>query len=199
MLTYLYTLTYDDEGDAASAEHYMANGTKTLEAANTPNTPLPEEEVSRHTKMMNNVVVYAIAQKYDIGELKELAKSKFHKLLWLKPPSHGLPGVIDVVFETTSITDSGLLRKVVAAYCTHFSPRIVTDDQLGNMIKDHGELGLEIVRRHIARRQEERGILRGKLAQMVDDAARIDVVPYSGTKWSALQENIKMVHDIIKN
>ena len=150
MLTYFYTLTYDDEGDLASAEHYMVNGTKSSRAATTPSTPLSEEELSRRAKMVNNVVVYAIAQKYDISELKELAKSKFRELLWLEDPSHGLPVVIDVVFATTSVTDSGLLRNIVAEYCTHFTPKIVADDHLSSMIEDHGELGLAVLRQHSA-------------------------------------------------
>ena len=123
MLIYLYTLTYDDEGDAASAEHLMVNGAKILNAATTPSTPLSEEELSRHARMINNVVVDAIAQKYDISELKGLARSNFHELLWLKAPSHGLPGVIDAVFETTSITDSGL-RSVATGYCTLYILRL---------------------------------------------------------------------------
>ena len=197
MLTYLYTLTYDDEGDAASAEHYMVNGAKPLNAATTPSTPLSEEELSRDAKMLNNVVVYAIAHKYDISELKELAKSKFHELLWLKAPSHGLPGVIDVVFKTTSITDSGLLRNVVAEYCTHFTTKIVADDQLSSMIKDHGELGLDVLRQH-SKKQEDRVTLKWKLAQMIKDASNINVASWSEKSWSELRRNIQMVHDIIK-
>ena len=88
MLTHLYTLAYDDEGDAASTQHHMANGTKmvTSQALTTVTTPLLAEELLKHAKMMNNVVVGAIAQKYDIGKLKKLATAKFRELLWLGAP-----------------------------------------------------------------------------------------------------------------
>lgn len=152
MLTYLYTLDYDDEGDAASAQHYMVNGPKvttsqapTSEAPTTEATPLSAEELLRHAKMLNNVVVCAIAQKYDIGELKELAKATFRQLLWLNDPDHGLPDIIHAVFETTSATDPGL-RQTAVEYCVKFSSNIVADDRLCSMIEDHGELGLDVLR-----------------------------------------------------
>ena len=186
MLTYLYTLTYDDEGDAASAEHYMVNGTKLWEAATTPTTPLPEEELSRPAKMMNNVVVCAIAQKYDISELKELATSKFRELLWLKAPSPSLPHVVDAVFETTSTADSGL-RSVVTKYCAHHSSKIVADNQLSIMIKDHGELGLDVLREFKAEKQKELDTLKIRLAQIANNVPSIS---YHENTMSTLRQNL---------
>ena len=193
MLDYLYTLTYDDEGDAASAEHYMVNGTKMLEAATTPNTPLPEEELSRHAKMMNNVVVCAIAQKYDIIELKVLATLKFRELLWLKAPSPRLLHVGDAVFETTSIADSGM-RTIVAKYCAHYSTNIVADDQLSSMIKDHGELGLNVLREYKAEKQKELVTLKASLAHIANNLPSIR--GYEDT-MSMLQGTLKSVYDSI--
>ena len=86
-------------------------------------TPLSAEELLKHAKMMNNVVVGAIAQKYDIGELKKLATAKFRELLWLGAPSHSVPDIITAVFRTTSVTDPGL-RNVVNDFCAHYSTEI---------------------------------------------------------------------------
>ena len=204
MLSYLYTLTYDDEGDPASAEHYMVNGTKMLEAATTPNTPLSEEELSRHPRMMNNVVVCAIAQKYDISELKELATSKFRELLWLKAPSPSLPHVVNAVIETTSIADSGL-RSVVAKYCTHYRTKIVADDHLSTMIRGHGDLGLDVLRqckaegRELEQTKTELVTLKGKLAQMMINASNIPATRGYESPLSILRVNLKTAHDSISD
>lgn len=147
MVTYLYTLTYDDEGDAASPQHYMANGMAVgnARALTAMTAPLSAEERLRHKKMVNNVAVCAIAQKYDLGELKGLATAKFNDLMWFGEPNHGLPEIAGAVFETTSITDSGL-RNIVVAYCTEYSTDIIADDHLCSIITDYGELGLDVLR-----------------------------------------------------
>ena len=168
MLTYLYTLDYDDDGSPpASAEHYMANGTKvaTFQALTSA------EDLLRHVKMMNNVVVYAIAQKYDINELKELATKKFSDLLWLKAPNYAFPNIIDAVFETSSITDPGL-RVVAARYCVRYSTEILADDHLCGVIKDHGELGLDVLREvslESARNLDQKRRLREQLVTLKED------------------------------
>ena len=147
MITYLYTLKYDDDGDAASPQNYMANGMEvgSARALTVMTAPLSTEELLRHTKMVNNVAVCAIAQKYDLDELKGLATAKFKDLIWFGEPNHGLPEIVDAVFETTSMTDTGL-RNVVVAYCTEYSTDIIADDHLCSIIKDYGELGLDVLR-----------------------------------------------------
>ena len=107
MLTYLYTLAYDDEGDVASAQHYQVKGTEanTSQVQNTmtaPPRPPSVKELSRHVKMIYNVVVCAMAQKYGIEELKHLAMGKFRELLWLGAPNPGLSDIINAVFDTGS-------------------------------------------------------------------------------------------------
>lgn len=147
MVTYLYTLSYDDDGDAASPQHYMANGmeVENAKALTVMTAPLSAEELLRHTKMMNNVAVCAIAQKYDLGELKGLATARFNDLMWFGEPNHGLREIVGAVFETTSITDTGL-RNIVVAYCTEYSTDIIADDHLCSIIKDYGELALDVLR-----------------------------------------------------
>lgn len=204
MLTYLYTLAYDDEGDTASIQHYMVDGSKvgTSNALTTMTTPLSAEELLRHAKMVNNVAMCAIANKYDIGELKELATVKFSDLLWLEAPSHGLPDIIHAVFETTSITDPGL-RNVAVEFCTHYSTEIVADDYLSSLIKDHGELGLDVLREVDEQKellQKKLVKLKGKLAQMISDASKSDSSSFSreALRYTVgLQRKLKMAHDSI--
>ena len=161
MLTYLHTLAYDDEGDAASIQHYMVNG---MEAVTPQALPIKRtslgaeeylrvEEQLRHVKLMNNVAVYAVAQKYGIGELKELASAKFCELLRLKTSTHELPSLIDAVFGTTSVTDPRL-RNATVEYCTQYSTEIVADNRVCISIRDHGELGLGMLQRMIEEKKE---------------------------------------------
>ena len=171
MLIYLYTLTYDDEGDAASVQHYMVNDpdVATSQALLSMNTP--DKKLLRNAKMMNNIAVYAIAQKYDISELKELATARFHDLLWQKAPNHELHDVVGAVFETTTINDPGL-RNVVIEYCADYSTEIVRDDALCSIIKDNGELGLALLQEADERatnRCRERKLLHRKLIALKED------------------------------
>lgn len=147
MLTYLYTLDYDDDGPLASAQHYIVNGMKvaTFQALTATTMPLLNEKLSRHAKKMNNVVVYAIAQKYDIGELKVLATAKFRKSLWDEEPDHGLPDIIDAVFGTASRTTMELL-KLVVQYCKFYITKILSDDHLCDIVSNRSGLGLFLLR-----------------------------------------------------
>ena len=161
MLTYLHTLAYDDEGDAASIEHYTINqmesvASQTLSVKTTPllaGEPCRAEEQLRHLKLMNNVAVYAVAQKYGIGELKELASAKFCELLRLKISTHELPSLIDAVFGTTSVTDPRL-RNATVEYCTQYSTEIVADKRVCISIRDHGELGLGMLQKMIEEKKQ---------------------------------------------
>ena len=102
------------------------------------------------------------------------------QLLWLEAPSHGLPATIDAVVRTTSSTDPGL-RNVAVKFCTYYNPDIVTDDRLCNIIKDHGELGLDVLREVDASAVENCQLtellygqcvtLKEELAQMVKEAS----------------------------
>ncbi|MCJ1450412.1 hypothetical protein MMC28_000743 [Mycoblastus sanguinarius] len=146
MLTYLYTLDYDDDGEPASLKQYILNGSDSLKT-----TTVPEGGAQRHAKLMNNVAVYAIAEKYDIPELKELAKTKFTEILGIGILTPDIPMVVDAVFTITPDTDSGL-RGVVIGACTRWAKTLVKDDGLNCMLKDHGELGLGVIRQMLGKR-----------------------------------------------
>ena len=125
--------------------------------------------------MMNNVVVYAIGQKYDINELKELAKGKFYDLLWLGAPNYAFPNIIDAVFETSTITDPGL-RLDAIQYCTEFSTEILADDHLCGVIKDHGELGLGVLREvseDLAQNLHQKRCLREQLVTLTEEIGHL--------------------------
>ena len=147
---------------------------------------------------MNNVVVYAIARKYDIEELKGLATAKFRKLLFLEEPNDACPIIVGTVFETTSITDPRL-RDVVLQYCTEYSTNIIADDRLFSILKDYSELGLNVLRevdRYANREPNQKRRLREQLvtlneelAQMVKKASKVEKMrPINSSVTAVLQE-----------
>ncbi|KAI9753456.1 MAG: hypothetical protein M4579_005140 [Chaenotheca gracillima] len=68
-------------------------------------------------KCMNNALVYAFADKYDIIGLKELAKTKFLRSLETNFSKLRHLEVVQAVFETTPDSDDGL-RDMMAIHCS---------------------------------------------------------------------------------
>lgn len=77
---------------------------------------------------MNNVLVYAVAEKYDIPDLKELAKRKFQILAGSKWPYDDFHAVTEVVFSTTHDGDMGL-RQIVLDLCKDHFRQILKDEE----------------------------------------------------------------------
>lgn len=146
MLTYLYTLDYDDQGDSGSISHYML-GPSTDVDTNIVKLRIEEtNESSPYAQLTNNIAVYAIAGKYDIPELKVLAKSKFRSLISGQDLTAIIPPIITTVYETTASSDPGL-RDVAVEFCTARIQAIIGADDMSSMLKEHGELGLGIATR----------------------------------------------------
>ena len=140
MVFYLYTLDYPDhEAPNITVEHVamapmppphlqhktsMAmEGVKDLSA----NLGLFEGAATHDPGMMNNVLVYAIAEKYDIPDLKALAKRKFQNLAESKWPHDEFHVVAEAVFSTTPDGDTGL-RQVVLDICKEHFQEILKDE-----------------------------------------------------------------------
>ena len=156
MFTYLYTLDYDTVGgeeNAASIGPYLLNASyKYMDATTAPSS----EEARLRTQLVSHIAVYAIAEKYDIQEMKHLAVSKFATAL--KEPaadlSYTLSSLINAVFETTPSTDT-LLRNVMTKYChTHFKA-LIDDDIFLQTLSQHPDLCLGLVQEMITEREEK--------------------------------------------
>lgn len=140
MVFYLYTLDYPDhEAPNITVEHVAMDplppphlqhktsmameGVKDLSA----NLGLSEGAATHDPRMMNNVLVYAIAEKYDIPDLKALAKRKFQNLAESKWPHDEFHVVAEAVFSTTPDGDTGL-RQVVLDICEEHFREILKDE-----------------------------------------------------------------------
>ena len=114
MLIYLYTLEYEDTGKMASIVPYSTDMTSSQETKT--NEDLPADKSQLFVKLLNNIAVYAVADKYDIPSLKVLARSKVDVLISGHSLTSDLPTLIDAIFSTTPDTDGGL-RQVAIKFC----------------------------------------------------------------------------------
>ena len=161
MLKYLYTLDYDDSGEAASVENYTQDkgaSEDLLATTVTEEQQLSAREPPDYPELLNNIAVYALADKYDIPELGMLAVTKFDCALHcsgIENDLASLPAVIDAVFDTTPDTKRGL-RNVVIKYCKYYKDQIIDNEDSAVIVRDHGEIGLVMIREITHERDQAR-------------------------------------------
>ena len=126
MLTYIYTLEYDD-GEATMV-----------------------------CKLISNVRVYALAEKYCIPELKELANTKFKTLIQsdLAKFFQSLEVVYLAVFEGKPATDEPL-RDMVIGICADNIGLAIECKEFDALVREHQDFGLWVLR-EVAKRSDER-------------------------------------------
>ena len=146
MLLYLYTLDYPDEDvphhrtdrvavDNSLPPHQPRKTSTTSEGETDPGTTL-KGTAPHDPRLMNNVLVYAVAEKYDIPELKELAKSRFQTLVRSKWPHDDFDAVIESIFSTTPDEDIGL-RQIVLDICEeNFEDILKTRDSRAGFLEN---------------------------------------------------------------
>ncbi len=96
-------------------------------------------------RILNNVLVYAMADKYDIEPLKELAKEKFGKLMSAKWPHHDLVSILTSVYETTPASDKGL-RSILNNVCKKHVKEILEDPNMQLFMEENGDFTLDLLK-----------------------------------------------------
>ena len=151
MLSYLYILDYSDErlpedpvetvtADPALPPHLRKTQTTTHEEPRSGRISSDVEgESLSDSKRLVNVLVYAVADKYDIPELKELARRKFHALTKYWWSCTEFEAVKDAVFGTTPSQDMGL-RDIMCQLCIQHFENIVKDVTLRSVVLSTEEL-----------------------------------------------------------
>ncbi len=108
---------------------------------------------------MNNVRVYAIAEKYNIPALKTLAMTKFQNCETTRNSTRNRE-VVNAIFSSTPDTDPGL-RNIIIKMSAKASDveENLKEEGLAPVIRDHGNFGLgmlrEIVKNHNCKHQQE--------------------------------------------
>ncbi|KAL6717962.1 hypothetical protein ACLMJK_004047 [Lecanora helva] len=159
MLKYMYIEDYEDEGDAASITPYLRDTPEIYlteaDKPRNPNEPFAGDNTSTLSRHLNNVAVYAIAEKYSILRLKDLALDKFESLMCKQELSPAIPTVIDAIFRTTTPLDEEL-RGVAVKFCASYDAEIVSDERYSWILRNHGDLGLGVLRKLGKERKEDR-------------------------------------------
>ena len=155
MLVYLYTSDYcdgDSSGPAAvvsSPEEVLADVLEDEERSISAISITEEQDdayaTTNEPSLLNNVLVYAIAEKYGIAELKEMAKAKFQSRARSLLSTKEFSEIIRELYRSTPSSDRGL-RDIVSQVCAQQGRRIIDSPELNAIIVETGEFGLDLLR-----------------------------------------------------
>ncbi|KAK3719924.1 hypothetical protein LTR37_004047 [Vermiconidia calcicola] len=116
-------LVHDDDSDYESAEEE-------------DELAQPASHLTMHTR------VYALAEKYDIPSLKQLAKTKFEMEMACYYDSPEFAEAIEEVYCSTIDSDRGLRDVVLETFTCH--PQLANTQDVFTVIKDTPSLALEL-------------------------------------------------------
>ena len=182
MIEYIYTSDYCDGNRSGQAAAIVAPGevldddavgdenrsiSKSQESIDQDDTTAIPDGVGQW--LLNNVLVYAIAERYFIEGLKEMARVKFRSqaenLLSVKE----FPEIIRELYQSTLSSDRGL-RDIVSHICAQQGRIVVDRPDLSASIVENGEFGLDILREVLKNgddREEEATTTNASLHQKV--------------------------------
>ena len=163
MIYYLYTLDYDEiegklvrpfwqtnESPAEATSKCSREGADlekraTNDRSTTSDQTSEMSEVDLRERCLSiNIRVYAIADKYDIGLLKELAEAKFSALLDDFPPTTYLPDITKEVFTLCPPHDHGL-QVTIIEFCKENLEQVMKDVNMRLVILDFPSLALAMM------------------------------------------------------
>ena len=101
-----------------------------------------EEYETDDSNLLNHTRVYALAEKYDVPALKELARSKFEMAMACFYDSPEFADAIEEVYCSTIDSDRGLRDIVLQAFRTH--PQLASTQDVYNVIKHTPSLAFEL-------------------------------------------------------
>jgi hypothetical protein len=188
MLIYLYTDDYPEGAIPSSQkperaiptqqqtpQSYKVSKLLQLRGHRLSTLVTPTESVSLASHIMNNVLVYAIADKYDLSVLKSLAKERVQVLAndtFAFTKSADFPKIAKTIFDSTPATDKGL-RDIIIDLCSSHIEEIMEDRDtaMTETIQDIGALSFGILLRR--REAENRALKRtsGSEAVVHEDVA----------------------------
>lgn len=170
MLSYLYTLDYSDERlpddsietvVAATLRPHIRHKTKSVAAGGIRSggpSLGAESETLYDPRMMNNVLVYAIAEKYGIPELKDLAKRKFQTLASSKWPHDDFHAVTEAIFSTTPDSDMGL-RQIVMDICAEHFQDVLKDEESKAAFLDNKDITATVLDATVRKNEQDKKLL----------------------------------------
>ena len=182
MISFMYSLDYQDERQGETE----APGSTEVEDSNTGNSdataPSDEREVltetgvnngggnvphqeNDHPALFSSVRVYAIADKYNVPFLKDLAKHRFDIWARWNWACADFLAIIREVFSSTPSSDRGL-RDIVFVIVADHPDFFVHKDEFRDLVEDIGELGLGMLDKLITRHTEEKSALLSQIQSL---------------------------------
>lgn len=104
----------------------------------------PDSNEKPTSAPLKNVMVYALAEKYDLQPLKELARCKFEIRSARSWQVDDIVGVLKAVYRTTPSTDRGL-RDIIINVCSSYIDGLVSHKELRQMLHDDSALASEML------------------------------------------------------
>ncbi len=182
MIIYLYTLDYDDgvQVDFDSNNVWVAfkgdppGFPKTTQHATSTNLPAGARVIVKsdmEQAMQNNVLVYAMADKFNIPELKLLAKNKFAACANLHWPPTNFNHLVTTVYTTTPETDHDL-RDVVARLASIKLEEVQALEDFQTTAADLGSFSLDLLKNVVIKNSAERKEHQRKVAHLLAESTR---------------------------
>ena len=133
-----------DPAESTKPPHLRGFGPPVFSSNHTLNRP---ETIT--SPVTNNALVYAIADKYDVLGLKDLAKFKFHFCLKGLTSYNELGDLIGIVYTTIPSSDKGL-RNLVADHCSKNFKQITINQAVKEAFRENGELSFAVLEQFTA-------------------------------------------------
>lgn len=155
MVRYLYTMDYD-EGDNSyrvPSSYNTQNPNPTMSVSDEPGdyqlTVSMPPITARAAAIFHNIMVYALAEKYDVQDLKDLAKEKFRSRsashLWLYDD---LFSALELIYSITPSSDQGL-RAIISKLCADkidgSEGEILANPRFREIISKDGSMAFDVL------------------------------------------------------
>ena len=165
-------------GPTAPSDPNNADEPAEEKAADHSREALDISAVKMAAALHDNILVFAIAHKYGVAELKVLAQEKFSaraEIFWSISQACGLSiwhtcGLVKAVYETTPEGERGL-RDVVVLLCSKYTNSLMAMEDFRTMTLEVNSFASDLLLKTAASAEEAR-IEHGKKVELVRDLLR---------------------------
>jgi len=162
----MYTFDYKDE----QHPDHESNGCFSVSSEETMENAIGENQgTSNHGEnqpaLFSSVRVYAIAEKYGILHLKELARERFCNWAEDSWAHEDFSDIIREIFESTPKHDRGLRDVVIRIVAMH-ADILIQKDQFRHLIEDFGDLGLGVLCQLSKTNSEEKSAFESRIKNL---------------------------------
>ncbi|KAL9593124.1 MAG: hypothetical protein Q9219_007669 [cf. Caloplaca sp. 3 TL-2023] len=147
---------------------------------------------AKFSAIRNNVLICALADKYDVQPLKTLSQRKFREQSLDEWEEDDIVTILTEVYATTSATDRGL-RDMMLNVCTRYIDRLMESSAFHRMLCDNATLAFEVVKML----HNTKEVLDNRLLDAEVQYKNIEKTENRGTIQS-LQDQLKSVRDRMK-